>query len=72
MNYLKNRDDPVALKEEEYPEWLWRCLDKKVVVDELGDGEGDEFCAFSNSYLCYQDTPSVYRNPLSGYFVLDI
>jgi len=44
LNYLKNRDDPVALKEEEYPEWLWRCLDKKVISE--GEGEvagGDEF-----------------------------
>lgn len=44
LNYLKGRDDPTALAEEEYPEWLWKCLD----VDKKGkDGdelEGDEFC----------------------------
>ncbi|KFX97405.1 hypothetical protein O988_04880 [Pseudogymnoascus sp. VKM F-3808] len=43
LNYLKGRDDPVALAEEEYPEWLWKCLevDKKGKAgDEL---EGDEF-----------------------------
>ncbi|OBT58194.1 hypothetical protein VE04_02013 [Pseudogymnoascus sp. 24MN13] len=43
LNYLKGRDDPTALAEEEYPEWLWKCLD----VDKKGkDGdelEGDEF-----------------------------
>lgn len=37
LNYLKGRDDPVALKEEEYPEWLWRCLEVRVK-----DGDGDE------------------------------
>lgn len=44
LNYFKGRDDPVALAEEEYPEWLWRCLDKKKEVDGEGDkGLGDEF-----------------------------
>ena len=43
LNYLKGRDDPVALPEEDYPEWLWRCLDVKK-SDEEGAGEiGDEF-----------------------------
>lgn len=45
LNYLKGRDDPVALKEEEYPEWLWKCLEKEE-QDDGGDGigGGDEFC----------------------------
>lgn len=46
LNYLKGRDDPLALKEDEYPEWLWRCLD---VVKKGGDEdvfEGDEFCTW--------------------------
>ncbi|TGO56155.1 hypothetical protein BOTNAR_0229g00210 [Botryotinia narcissicola] len=33
LNFLKGRDDPVALKEEEYPEWLWHCLDEKKAAD---------------------------------------
>ncbi|KAH6723586.1 mitochondrial ribosomal protein L37-domain-containing protein [Leptodontidium sp. 2 PMI_412] len=43
LNYLKGRDDPVALAEEEYPDWLWTCLDKKKVEGEEGGAEGDEF-----------------------------
>lgn len=45
INYIKGREDPVALKEEEYPEWLWRVLDVKE--KEAGEemAEGDEFCA---------------------------
>ena len=46
LNYLKGRDDPVALAEEEYPEWLWTCLDKKEVEGEDGGAAGDEFCEF--------------------------
>ncbi|KAK0103240.1 hypothetical protein ONS95_005274 [Cadophora gregata] len=43
INYLKGRDDPVALAEEEYPEWLWTCLDKKVIEGDEGGAVGDEF-----------------------------
>ncbi|TVY71290.1 hypothetical protein LSUE1_G004929 [Lachnellula suecica] len=44
INYLKNKADPVALAEDEYPEWLWRVLDVKE-KDGAGEGseEGDEF-----------------------------
>lgn len=45
LNYLKNGQDPVALKDEEYPEWLWSCLDViKSNKDSADDGAGDEFC----------------------------
>ncbi|KAA8564271.1 hypothetical protein EYC84_011215 [Monilinia fructicola] len=43
LNFLKGRDDPVALKEEEYPEWLWHCLDVKTTVDGAEATGGDEF-----------------------------
>ncbi|PSS25338.1 hypothetical protein M430DRAFT_47813 [Amorphotheca resinae ATCC 22711] len=43
LNYIKGRDDPVALEEHEYPEWLWTCLDQKKAVDDLDDSAGDEF-----------------------------
>ncbi|KAH8737074.1 mitochondrial ribosomal protein L37-domain-containing protein [Ilyonectria robusta] len=44
LNYLKNGQDPVALKDEEYPEWLWSCLDViKSNKDSADDGAGDEF-----------------------------
>lgn len=43
LNYFKGKDDLVALKEEEYPEWLWRCLDVKEKEDDKGANAGDEF-----------------------------
>ncbi|KAH8784731.1 mitochondrial ribosomal protein subunit L37 [Hyaloscypha finlandica] len=46
LNYLKGRDDPVALEDEEYPEWLWRCLDVKK---KGGDEEGAVGDLFSKS-----------------------
>lgn len=47
LNYFKGKDDPVALAEEEYPEWLWRCLDVKVKEEKEGVTGGDEFCEFT-------------------------
>lgn len=44
LNYFKGKTDPVALADEEYPAWLWNCLDvmKKAAATEEDDA-GDEF-----------------------------
>lgn len=49
LNYFKGGQDPLAKKDEEYPEWLWSCLDvlKKSADSEDADA-GDEFCTLSN------------------------
>lgn len=45
LNYFKNQTDPVALTDEKYPEWLWRCLDvQKKASDSTADDAADEFC----------------------------
>jgi large subunit ribosomal protein L54 len=50
LNFLKGREDPVALPEEEYPEWLWHCLDTgKKGGDDSAESAGDEFCKLSLS-----------------------
>lgn len=44
LNYLNGKQDPVALKDDEYPEWLWSCLDvMKKATEEGGENMGDEF-----------------------------
>ncbi|KAI3329826.1 mitochondrial ribosomal protein L37-domain-containing protein [Ustulina deusta] len=44
LNYYKNQTDPVALADDEYPEWLWTCLDVQKKADEgEADDAGDEF-----------------------------
>lgn len=51
LNYIKGGQDPVALKDEEYPEWLWKCLD---VMKKSSGGEedlGDEFCTFGQTLV---------------------
>lgn len=47
LNYIKGRDDPVALEDEEYPEWLWRVLEVKKKEGDDAGGAGDEFCTFA-------------------------
>jgi len=44
INYIKGKDDPLALPEEDYPEWLWRCLDADKKGKDGDEIEGDEFC----------------------------
>ncbi|KAI0193158.1 mitochondrial ribosomal protein L37-domain-containing protein [Astrocystis sublimbata] len=44
LNYFKQQTDPVALADDAYPEWLWRCLDVQHNADEgEADDAGDEF-----------------------------
>ncbi|GFP58051.1 hypothetical protein ACSS6W_007025 [Trichoderma asperelloides] len=43
LNYIKGGQDPVAKKDEDYPEWLWSCLDVMKKADAADDNLGDEF-----------------------------
>jgi large subunit ribosomal protein L54 len=43
LNFEKNKSDPVALADEEYPEWLWTILSRQEKTAEKG-GMGDLFC----------------------------
>lgn len=35
LKIKKNGDEPVALEDKEYPEWLWDCLDAKKLDRQL-------------------------------------
>ncbi|KAF5676077.1 hypothetical protein FDENT_9618 [Fusarium denticulatum] len=44
LNYTKGGQDPVAKNDDEYPEWLWSCLDVlKKSADSADADAGDEF-----------------------------
>ncbi|KAM5355972.1 hypothetical protein ACJ41O_002618 [Fusarium nematophilum] len=44
LSYTKAGQDPIAKKDEEYPEWLWSCLDVlKKTTDSADADAGDEF-----------------------------
>ena len=51
LNYNKNGQDPVAKKDEEYPEWLWSCLDVMKTADAADENAGDEFCTSTMNHL---------------------
>lgn len=44
LNYFKGKQDPVALADEEYPDWLWRCLDLPDRAVNAEDAAAAEFC----------------------------
>lgn len=47
LNFMKGKQDPIALEDDEYPEWLWGVLEKRI--DGAASGkpeEGDLFCKF--------------------------
>ncbi|KAI1760388.1 mitochondrial ribosomal protein L37-domain-containing protein [Hypoxylon sp. FL1150] len=44
LNYFKNQTDPVALPDDAYPTWLWKCLEVQKKADDGADEDaGDEF-----------------------------
>jgi large subunit ribosomal protein L54 len=47
LNFEKNKQDPVALPDDEYPEWLWTILMRQEKTAE-GAGMGDLFCTLPN------------------------
>jgi hypothetical protein len=52
LNFVKGKNDPVALEDGEYPAWLWGILKKGKGgegVADAGSVEGDLFCMF----FCY-------------------
>jgi large subunit ribosomal protein L54 len=50
LNFEKNKQDPVALPDDEYPEWLWTILQRQEKTAE-GAGQGDLFCEYTTTSL---------------------
>ena len=48
LNYFKGKTDPVALPDEEYPDWLWDCLTFKAKADDGDANAADEFCKLTS------------------------
>jgi hypothetical protein len=54
---MKNRPDPVAMDDSEYPDWLWGLLDDNGAGKGNPDGRGDT----SGMFMC----SSVSNTPMS-------
>ena len=47
LNFMKNKPDPVALEDSEYPDWLWTVLERNDDGKAgAAENEGDMFCEF--------------------------
>lgn len=44
INFMKNRPDPIAKEDSEYPEWLWSMLDNKAGAGGDSAAVGDAYC----------------------------
>ena len=44
LNYFKNKQDPVAREEHEYPAWLWTVLDEMKWRSTESEDVGDLYC----------------------------
>lgn len=53
LNFMKNKQDPVALEDHEYPAWLWTALHNKrdTPGGQAQDAEGDLFCMYHVSLM---------------------
>lgn len=56
LNYFKNKDDPLALEDHEYPDWLWTVLDKKETIVQGKEGMDPRLFGLSSSptVLCWR------------------
>lgn len=43
LNFMKNKQDPVAMEDHEYPAWLWNVLAEKDDKSSKDAVEGDLF-----------------------------
>lgn len=57
LNYFKNKPDPVAMEDSEYPEWLWTLLDERKGKVE---GQKEEM----DPRLFCKQSPSLSLHPL--------
>lgn len=57
LNFMKNKQDPVALEDHEYPAWLWGALAESKEKSAKEEKEGDLF----GKHRCYFSCESNYR-----------
>jgi large subunit ribosomal protein L54 len=48
LNFMKNKEDPVALEDDEYPAWLWSALAESKDKNAKDELEGDLFGMFTS------------------------
>ncbi|KAK6454022.1 mitochondrial 54S ribosomal protein YmL37 [Scheffersomyces xylosifermentans] len=59
LKIRKNGDEPVALEDSEYPEWLWDMLDKKKIDDQM---KKSDFMRWRRKQLGNENTKKINGN----------
>ncbi|EAZ63442.1 ribosomal protein L54/L37-like protein [Scheffersomyces stipitis CBS 6054] len=59
LKVRKNGDEPVALEDTEYPDWLWDMLDKKKVDEKL---KQDDFMRWRRKQLGNENSNKIKAN----------
>ena len=59
LKVRKNGDEPVALEDSEYPEWLWEMLDKKQINADL---KANDFMKWRRRQLRKENTKKINNN----------
>ncbi|KAF5211166.1 39S ribosomal protein L37, mitochondrial [Clavispora lusitaniae] len=59
LKIRKNGDEPVALEDSEYPEWLWECLDKEKQEQRLKE---QDFMKWRKKQINKANTAKIKNN----------
>lgn len=59
LKIRKNGDEPVALEDHEYPEWLWDCLNKEKVEEDL---KKNDFMKWRKKQINKANTAKIKNN----------
>lgn len=59
LKIRKNGDEPVALEDSEYPEWLWDCLDKNKLDADL---KKDDMMKWRRKQISRANTARIKNN----------
>ncbi|ODV80921.1 uncharacterized protein CANTADRAFT_4911 [Suhomyces tanzawaensis NRRL Y-17324] len=59
LKIRKNGDEPVALEDSEYPEWLWDMLDKKKCDEKLKE---TDFMKWRRKHLGKENAKKIKSN----------
>ena len=59
LKVKKSGDEPVALEDHEYPEWLWDCLDKEKLDQKLKE---TDFMKWRRKQITKANTAKINNN----------
>lgn len=59
LKVKKSGDEPVALEDSEYPEWLWDCLDKEKMNENI---KKEDYMKWRKKHINKANTAKIKNN----------